>query len=106
MHKTSCQKEYGSCPNFEEYPFQVHEQTSHATLRSAHLQEDESINNNADDTNFYDFIFPISVIVVPAAETSNNTVWFIKVVSTEFSGDNRANDDCGNIILPHTAYFA
>ena len=44
-------------------------------------------------------------MVVPAAETSNNTVWFIKVVSTEFSGDNRVNDDCGNIILPHTAYF-
>ena len=38
---SSCQLEYGSCSNFEEYPLQVHEQTSQARLRYSHLQEDE-----------------------------------------------------------------
>ena len=38
---SSCQLEYGSYRNFEEYPLQVNEQTSQARLRYAHLQEDE-----------------------------------------------------------------
>ena len=37
---SSCQLQYGSYPNFEEYPFHIHEQTSQDTLKSAHLQED------------------------------------------------------------------
>ena len=52
-----CQLEYRSCSNFEEYPLQVHEQTNQATVRSAHLQEDESINNDEDETNFDDTNF-------------------------------------------------
>ena len=84
---------YRSCPSFEEYPLQVQEQTSQATLRSSHLQEDECINNDAHERNFDDFISPGFVIAVPAAETSNHTVWFIKIVSKDFSGDNHVNDD-------------
>ena len=74
---SSCQSESGSCHSFEEYPLQVHEQTSQATLRTADLQEDERINNDADKTNLHDFIFPGSAIAIPGAEMSNNTVWFI-----------------------------
>ena len=36
---------------------QVHNETSQATLRSAHLQEDESINNCGDKTNSNDYFF-------------------------------------------------
>ena len=38
---SSCQLEYGPCPNFEEYPLQVYKQTNQAILISTHLQEDE-----------------------------------------------------------------
>ena len=48
--------------------------------RPAHLQKDESISNNADETNFNDFIFPGPIIAYPETETSNDAVWFMKVV--------------------------
>ena len=52
-----------------------------------------------------DFIFPGSTIAVHAAETSNDTLWFTKVVCKKFYGNNHVHDDYGNIILPHRAYF-
>ena len=48
--------------------------------RSAHLQEDGSINNDAHETNVDEFIFPGFTIAVHAAETSNDTLWFTKIV--------------------------
>ena len=90
-------------PRFD-YPLQVHEQTSQATQRSAHLQEDEFTITTHMKQILIIFFFPGSVVADLAAEMSNKTVWFIKVVSKVFSGENDVNDDYKNIILPHTAY--
>ena len=95
---------YGSCSNFEEYNLLVGNLNKVNLLASEIVEIDASDDLTDEDENI-DFIFPDSIVVVPADEKSLDTVWFIKVINENIS-DNDTIDDYGNTIPGNTCYFS
>ena len=76
----------------------------HAPLIKS-VPEDDS-DNDSDNENVEDFIYPESIVVVPAAEKSEDSVWFIKVLDMHINENSSSEDDYGNIIPSYVKYFS
>ena len=99
-----CEMHYGSCSNFEEYNLLVGT-LNKVNLRASEIVEIDASDDLTDEDENIDFIFPDSIVVVPADEKSLDTVWFIKVINENIS-DNDTIDDYGNTIPGNTCYFS
>ena len=64
-------------------------------------REDVSDNHEEDDdvTNVHDFVENNSFVAIPAAQSSFDTVWFMKVTNVNSIGESL--DDCGNNFSGH-----
>ena len=102
-----CAENYGSCDRFIEYNLAVFPLNKFA-LRSINKErepEDDS-DNDPDNENVEDFIYPESIVVVPAPEKCVDSVWFIKVLDMHINENSSSEDDYGNIIPAYVKYFA
>ena len=95
-----CEGEYGSCVNFPECQLFA-QPLNKGYLRSTN--QDEIDDDDEVDVNANDFIYPGSVVVVPAEERSDDTVYFVKVSGT--ARQEVSTDDNGNEIPPNVNYF-
>ena len=96
-----CKEDYGSCSLFSRYKLDVHELRD-IPLRSHVLEPPEIIGSEDVD----DFVTPDSYVAIAAPETSQDTVWFVKVIKVNLCSAKEEKDDYQNIIPKGTKYLS
>ena len=97
-------QKYGSCPLFEEYELTSMTLIKHA-MRSENqqsFQPESKSNEEYDDENLVvnGFFPPNSICVIAAAESSPETVFFVRIIENDCVSDNIETDDFNHKGLP------
>ena len=93
----SCQDDFGSCLNFNTYSLEVH------LLKENILRSGDELQVDTDAPK--DFFLVDSIVAIAAAETSCDTMWFVKVTQEVEFADKNMEDGYGNIILMGQHYL-
>jgi hypothetical protein len=95
-----CTKKYGSCNLFSRYQLDVHELRD-MPLRSHDPPPPEDLGHMELDG----FIVPEAYVAVAADNTSNDTIWIIKVIEANRCSTENEMDDYNNVIPKGTVFF-
>ena len=94
----ACQENYDECSNFTRYDL-VCESVNSVSLRSALQTPTNEIEHEGDEVNDNDdFLLPNTICAVAAANSSRDTIWFVRIANNNKLAQENVSDDYGNVI--------
>ena len=97
-----CKAEYGSCHLFTSHELRTLV-LKESILRSRNIQTEEQNTQNQSEI-VHEFLLSGSICAIAASEKSYDTVWFVKIVTTDIASQS-IRDDYGHVIQEGSRYI-
>ena len=97
-----CKAEYGSCHLFTSHELRTLV-LKESVLRSHNIQTEEQNTQNQSEI-VHKFLLSGSICTIAASEKSYDTVWFVKIVTTDIASQS-IRDDYGHVIQEGSRYI-